>query len=168
MIELTPEQREAVAQGEPVRVVDEATQDALVLMRAEVFDRMAGLPGHSAQHTVPPAPLRAYQQPVRVCLRELPTPPEVAAEAERWVKQYGRSGKNGRRDAEDRFKLQYYYGGQEVYTVRTAGGLVVIPIPEQYQSTPDLRYRLLTAAERTTACLEVPPPWNDDVNEILT
>lgn len=65
MIELTPEQRQAVAQGEPVRIVDETTHDAYVLVRAEVFERMAGVPqpppAEEASSLIPPAMLRSQQ-----------------------------------------------------------------------------------------------------------
>ena len=44
MIELNPEQRQAVAQGEPVRIIDPLTHDAYVLIRAEVYARLAALP----------------------------------------------------------------------------------------------------------------------------
>jgi hypothetical protein len=45
MIELTPEQRQALdgRHGEPVRVVDPSTQDAYMIVRADVFERMAGV-----------------------------------------------------------------------------------------------------------------------------
>jgi hypothetical protein len=55
MIELTPEQQQALLQqpGEPLRVVDPATHDAYVLVRAEVYEQLTGeLP--SPLH-VPPA-----------------------------------------------------------------------------------------------------------------
>ena len=42
MIELNPEQRQAVAQGEPVRIIDPLTHDAYVVVRAEVYARLAG------------------------------------------------------------------------------------------------------------------------------
>jgi hypothetical protein len=44
MIELTPQQRYAVAKGEPVHVVDATIQETLVLIRADVYKRMAGVP----------------------------------------------------------------------------------------------------------------------------
>jgi hypothetical protein len=44
MIELTPEQRQAVARGESVRVVDATIRGTLVLMRADVFEETAGVP----------------------------------------------------------------------------------------------------------------------------
>jgi hypothetical protein len=64
MIELTPEQRQAVEQGEPVRVVDPATHDAYVLMRAEVFERMAGVPQapeHEPPANIDPRTFRSMQ-----------------------------------------------------------------------------------------------------------
>ncbi|HKI33147.1 MAG TPA: hypothetical protein VKA46_14950 [Gemmataceae bacterium] len=64
MIELTPEQRQAVEQGEPVRIVDPATHDALVVVRAEVFERMAGVlrpPEHQPPASIDPQLLRSMQ-----------------------------------------------------------------------------------------------------------
>ncbi len=42
MIELNPEQRQAVAQGEPVRIIDPVTHDAYVLVTAAEYERLAG------------------------------------------------------------------------------------------------------------------------------
>ena len=65
MIELNAEQRQAVAQGEPVRIVDPLTHDAYVLVRAEVYERMSGeLPrpgGHQPNPEIPPGVLRSQQ-----------------------------------------------------------------------------------------------------------
>lgn len=43
MIELNPEQRQAVAQGEPVRIIDPLTHDAFVVVRAEVHTRLVAV-----------------------------------------------------------------------------------------------------------------------------
>ncbi len=43
MIELKPEQRQAVAQGEPVRIIDPLTHDAFVVDRAEVYARLVAV-----------------------------------------------------------------------------------------------------------------------------
>ncbi len=45
MIELTPEQHEALTQDttEPVRVIDQATNVQYVLVRAEVYERLKAL-----------------------------------------------------------------------------------------------------------------------------
>ena len=44
MIELNPEQRQAMAHGRPVPIIDPLTHDAYVLVRAEVYARLAGGP----------------------------------------------------------------------------------------------------------------------------
>jgi hypothetical protein len=51
MIELTPEQRQAVERqnGEPVRVVDPATQHAYVILRAEDYQRLVGVPARPVE-----------------------------------------------------------------------------------------------------------------------
>ena len=69
---------------------------------------------------------------------------------------------------EEQFKLQYYFGGKSIYTLRSPEGMVVVPIPERLRGTPGLRYLLLTPEERTRACRTFPPPWDDDVAEILS
>ena len=65
MIELNAEQRQAVAQGEPVQIVDPLTHDAYVLVRAEVFARLSGeLPPpelHQPNPEIPPGVLRSQQ-----------------------------------------------------------------------------------------------------------
>jgi hypothetical protein len=42
MIELNSEQRQAMAQGEPVRIVDPVTHDTYVVVPAELYARLAG------------------------------------------------------------------------------------------------------------------------------
>lgn len=65
MIELNPEQRQAVAQGEPVRIIDPVTHDAYVLVRAEVYARLAEAPqqrpAHQPNLEIPPMVLRSQQ-----------------------------------------------------------------------------------------------------------
>jgi hypothetical protein len=66
MIELTPQQRQALEQqhGEPVRVVDPATNNAYVLVRAEVYERLVGVvqpPADEAPIAIPPGVLRSMQ-----------------------------------------------------------------------------------------------------------
>jgi len=71
MIELTPEQRQAVGQGEPVRVIDPTTQDAYIILRAELFEQFAPPPACPARETSPEiAPgIRRSQEALR---RDLP------------------------------------------------------------------------------------------------
>jgi hypothetical protein len=89
MIELTPEQRQAVAQGEPVRVVDETTREVYVLMRAEVFERTAGAPQpqptEEVSSPVSPAMLRAQ----RAFWRDLPELLKNRRNHLKWVAYHG-------------------------------------------------------------------------------
>jgi hypothetical protein len=110
---------------------------------------------------------RRVLQGERVRLRDLPTPPAVSAEAQRWCRKDGWWGQKRRREVEEQFKLQFYFGGQAIYLLETPEGPVVIPIPERDKDTPDLRYGLLTPEERPRACLTVPSRWQDADSEIL-
>jgi hypothetical protein len=64
MIELTPEQRQAVEQGKPVRVIDPSANGPLVVMRADVYERFADLlppPMHEPPPGIDPLTLRSMQ-----------------------------------------------------------------------------------------------------------
>jgi hypothetical protein len=166
-IELTDVQRQALQarQGKAVDLVDPTTQQRYVLLAQEHYERVRTL----MEQDMPPAvssPVSTTQeeQPARVRLRDLPTPPEVLDEVERCCKKYAWN----RQEVEEQLKLQYYYGGQAVYRVRSSEGSIIIPIPERYRDTPDLRYVLLTPQERSCACLEIPTPWRETTSEILT
>ncbi len=88
MIELTPEQRQAVEHGEPVRVVDPQTRGAYVVVRAEVFDRMAaGAPSVPAEPDIQIAPgiLRSMQ----AFWRDLPELLKTRRNRSKWVAYHG-------------------------------------------------------------------------------
>jgi hypothetical protein len=64
MIELDSEQRQAIAQGRPVRIVDPLTHDAYVLVRAEDYERLAEAPQRPLDQPSPeikPMALRSMQ-----------------------------------------------------------------------------------------------------------
>ncbi len=64
MIELDSEQRQAMAQGQPVRIIDPVTHDAFVLVRAEDYARLAERPQRPADEPhpdIPPGILRSQQ-----------------------------------------------------------------------------------------------------------
>jgi hypothetical protein len=64
MIDLDTEQQQAIAQGQPVRIIDPVTHDAYVLVRAEDYERLAELSHLSADRPNPgisPMVLRSMQ-----------------------------------------------------------------------------------------------------------
>jgi hypothetical protein len=76
MIELSPEQRQAVAKGEPVPIVDPLTQDTYVLVRAEEYARLASVrqpPSEQPNPEITPLILRsqkAFWQDLTELLRD--------------------------------------------------------------------------------------------------
>jgi hypothetical protein len=71
MIELDAEQRQAIAQGQPVQIIDPLTRDAYVLVRAEDYARLAEAPRRPAGQPhpeIPPMILRSQ----RAFWRDLP------------------------------------------------------------------------------------------------
>jgi hypothetical protein len=64
MIELNAEQRQAMAQGEPVQIIDPVTHDAYVLVPAEVYARLSGerpRPAHQPHPAIAPLVLCSMQ-----------------------------------------------------------------------------------------------------------
>ena len=173
-IQLTEQQRQAieVQRGEPVEVVDPITLQVYVLVAVETFDRIRSLVNGDTDQVPnpngsPPGKSSGEGESDRVRLNDLPTPPEVLEEVERWCAKHGRRGREGKRAVEEKFKLQFHFGGRAIYLLNTPEGSVVLPIAERHRNTPDLRYVLLTADERPGACLTIPPRWRDTVGEIL-
>ncbi|HKI33357.1 MAG TPA: hypothetical protein VKA46_16000 [Gemmataceae bacterium] len=88
MIELTPEQWQAVERGEPVRLVDDTTHDTYILMRAEVYEQTAGVlqpPADEAASLIQPAMLRAQQ----AFWRDLPELLKDRRNHGKWVAYHG-------------------------------------------------------------------------------
>jgi hypothetical protein len=64
MIELDPEQRHAIAQGQAVQIIDPLTLDAYVVVRAEDYARLTGAPQRPTGQpnpAIPPMILRSQQ-----------------------------------------------------------------------------------------------------------
>jgi hypothetical protein len=64
MIELNSEQRQVMAQGEPLQIIDPVTGDAYVVVRADVYESLAGpppRPAHQPHPDIPPMILRSQQ-----------------------------------------------------------------------------------------------------------
>jgi hypothetical protein len=172
-IELTDQQEQAIKQGRPVEVVDPTSKRTLVVMARELYERarsfLEGSPEPASPAPVaPPAAAPAAtssegDEPRRIRLRDLPTPPEITQEVEQYYKKY----RWDRRQTEQELKLQYYFGGQALYVLRSPEGPVVIPIQGRYLDMADLRYVMLKPEERDHACYTVPSRWHDTIAEIL-
>jgi hypothetical protein len=87
MIDLTPEQRQAIAQGEALRVIDPLTHDAYVLVRADEFERLVGAPPtvHQPHPEIPPMVLRSMQ----AFWRDLPGLLQVRRNRKKWAAYHG-------------------------------------------------------------------------------
>jgi hypothetical protein len=90
MIELTPEQRQALEarHGEPVRVVDPATQDAYVLVPVQVYERLTGLvqdPLEGPASDVPPL----FRRSQEAFWRDLPGLLKSWRTRGKWVAYHG-------------------------------------------------------------------------------
>jgi len=159
-IELTNEQRRMVEEqgGRPVEVIDPDTKRTYVLVAQEQYERVRTLLEPATPPSSAPASPATQENDVkRFRLNDLPTPPEIAEEVERCCKEYGWP----RKGTLDELKLQYYFGGQVIYTVRTSQGVVVVPIPQRLQNAEGVRDLLLAPEEREHACLDVPSVWQD-------
>jgi hypothetical protein len=88
MIELNPEQRQAIAQGKPVQIIDPLTHDAYVLVRAEDYARLAEAPRRPAGQPhpeIPPMILRSQ----RAFWRNLPGLLSDRRNRRKWAAYHG-------------------------------------------------------------------------------
>ena len=88
MIELNPEQQQAVAQCEPVHIIDHLTHNAYVLVRAEVYALLAAAlprPAERADPEIPPLMLRSQQ----AFWRDLPELLKDKRNHGKWVAYHG-------------------------------------------------------------------------------
>jgi hypothetical protein len=88
MIELDPEQRQAVARGEPVQIIDPLTHEAYVVVRAEVYARLAASlprPAEGPDPEISPLMLRSQQ----AFWRDLPELLKDKRHQGKWVAYHG-------------------------------------------------------------------------------
>ena len=88
MIELNSEQRQAMAQGEPVHIVDPDTHDTYVVVPAELYARLAGpLPRPAGQPHPEIAPLMLRSQ--QAFWRDLPELLKHRRNRGKWAAYHG-------------------------------------------------------------------------------
>ncbi len=88
MIELDPEQRQAVAHGEPVRIIDPLTHDSYVLVRADVYARLAAVqerPAREPCSEIPPLVLQSQ----KAFWRDLPELLKIKRYRKKWAAYHG-------------------------------------------------------------------------------
>ena len=88
MIELNPEQRQAMAQGEPVRIIDPITHDAYILVRADVYARLADVMEQRVtkpSSEIPPLVLQSQ----KAFWRDLPELLKVKRNHKDWAAYHG-------------------------------------------------------------------------------
>ncbi len=171
---LTEEQHQLVeaAHGRPVDVRDPQTNRAYVLLPVELYQRVRDLvekngppqrTGPAPASSEPPqGPSMAEVQPLRVVVRQLPTPPEVAEIVRKRTKEMGWGWR--RKDAqqyEDALKIGYYYGGQCVAVLRTSEGPVIVAAGRRDSDEFDAQLAYLSPQERSSAYRDWPRLWND-------
>jgi hypothetical protein len=175
-IELTDEQRQALRdeEGSPVYVIDPVTKRAYVLVARELYEHLwsprEGGPGytcHSSSHSADSS--TQEKKPLRQALRDLPLPPNVAAEAKQYCERLGLWGAKNRRQMEEQMKLQHYYGGRWIAYLRTDGGPIVVAAAESLNDPAfEQQMSFLTSKERRTVIIDSPTPLFDEQSEILT
>lgn len=174
-IALTDDQRQALQaeQGQPVEVVDPATRQRYVLLAREQYERVRSLLESSAEQAVPSAPPPAGSAregaPLRQRIRDLPLPPAVAAEANRYCNYLGLWRAKNHREMEEQMKLQHYYGGMWIAYLHADEGPVVVACAGSL-SDPifDQQLSFLTTQERRSAVIDSPPRLFSEQSEILT
>jgi hypothetical protein len=87
MIELTPEQQQAVEQGGAVRVIDPATHQAYVIVRAEVYERRADTPPPREDATAEVSP--HFRRSQQAFWRDLPELLKGRRNRGKWVAYHG-------------------------------------------------------------------------------
>ncbi len=167
---LTEEQHHVVeaAGGRPVEVIDPCSQRRYVLVPAEQYHRAdPGGPAENAPRSgLPPEVARG--EPMRFKLRELPMPPEAAAEVRQWCRQLGLWRRRSVQEIEDEAKLSYYFGGRYVAYLKSKAGPIVVAAGRQASDAYQRQLDALTSEERRQVVSWVPPVWNDPASELLT
>jgi hypothetical protein len=163
-IELTHEQEQAVRQGRPVEVIDPASNRAFVVVTRELYESVRPLleggqdggPSSSPPPALAPA-VTPEVKPLRQRVRDLPLPPEVAAEAKRYCKYLGTSRAKDIREMEEQMKLQHYYGGKWIAYLRTDEGPVVVAAAKSLSDPVfDQQLSFLTPEERRRRIIDSP------------
>jgi hypothetical protein len=95
-------------------------------------------------------------------LKDLSLPPEALKEADDYCRRYKYRRVEERRRVEEDFKLQIYYGGQDVALLETPEGLVVVMAGDLGSAEFGRVLEALSSEERRQVSLYSPMPWNNE------
>jgi hypothetical protein len=92
---------------------------------------------------------------------DMELPAEMQQEVERTYQRYGARKPHERRPLEEAIKLQYFFGGQDVATMLTPRGTVIVCVGDH--TSAELRAILdaLPPDVRCQVTIDFPPKWND-------
>jgi hypothetical protein len=170
-IQMSDEQQQALAAGQPVEVIDSDSQLHVIVVAAEryrqrikeIAEEEMGQPKPAAQETGPIFP------PLPCHIRDLPTPPEIAECANRHcAKRYFWWRKTYQDSVEEDLKLQFYFGGIYVGYLRNTTGCVVVAAGHMESEEFGKQLDDLPARVRREVVLFLPPPWNEPDYHFLT
>jgi hypothetical protein len=88
MIELSSEQRQAMAQGEALHIIDPLTQDAYVLLRADEFERLVGAPRRPVDRPHPEISPQRFRS-MQAFWRDLPELLKNRRNHKKWAAYHG-------------------------------------------------------------------------------
>jgi len=115
------------------------------------------------------APTQAKDQlPKPQRLNDIPVPPDLAAEIDRYCARIGAVRKWDREQVTEDIKLQYFFGGNHVAYLPTPEGLVILAVG---QMDSEEFGKVLDSLSREVRCRVILYPvsrWNDSVSQILT
>jgi len=165
-IHLSDEQRQALAAGQAVEVIDADSQLPVIVLAAEHYRQRIQEVTAEAPASLPPADTPSRLPPVPCCLRDLVTPPEVAAAVKAYCARCGMWRKKDRIWAEEQLKLQRYFGGTYVGYLQTAAGCVVVAAGQLDSEEFGRQLDALPREQRQQVVLFPPPVWNDEVSQV--
>jgi hypothetical protein len=149
-----------------VDVLDPQSNRAYVLLPVELFQHIRTvLPEVVAPHSTLPAEV-TRGEPIRIKLRELATPPEVAERVRRICKKLGFWRRRYAQEVEDEAKLSYYFGGQYVAYLKSKDGPIVVAAGRQASEEFQRQLGALLPEERRTVIKWLPSVWNDTVSQL--
>ena len=100
---------------------------------------------------------------MRLLLKDLETPPALAAAIQEASKLFGFRAARDRLYIEEEIKLQYYYGGRDVACIETPDGRALVAIGTPYIENWPQILDSLNPDQRHKVAILTPEPWNDNL-----